>query len=69
MRVTVALAAILIALAPPATSGAGQGSSAAGPLDASRPIAYRITEGAPDTGFRDGDRELARWTQRCARSS
>lgn len=30
-------------------------------LDASRPITYAIDEGAPGSGYRAGDRQLAIW--------
>jgi len=30
-------------------------------LDAAAPVSYYISAGQPDTGFRDGDRELAEW--------
>lgn len=30
-------------------------------LDGSRPITYFVARGAPESGFRDGDRELAIW--------
>jgi hypothetical protein len=38
-----------------------QAQSVLSALDAGGPITYFVEEGAPDSGYRDGDRQLAAW--------
>jgi Matrixin len=45
----------------PSACAQAQGERTLGPLDAQRRVGYFIAAGEPGSGYRDSDRELARW--------